>query len=244
MSHVPFLFFSIHTRAAASKCGGVLACVTRALSPIRGLLMIEPSNRMTLPDVYAHSWCMRPSQLASRGVQALAEQLTQPLRDSGDLTFVDAAVPDSGGGDDDAIMLSAQSQFTQTLLLFSQTQRGRRYTPHLTRFYARQSPDLLLESITASLNSMGVQHKLAPDTEGQVHLRVAGRDARKQTFKGWIDLEQYTYDGCSASFYIMRRDVGCPISWRRFWKELIKSPAVWDHVLKKENADGYCMSIT
>lgn len=31
----------------------------------------------------------RPSQLASRGVQELAEQLTQPLRDNGDLMYVD-----------------------------------------------------------------------------------------------------------------------------------------------------------
>ncbi|KAI5986366.1 kinase-like domain-containing protein [Pisolithus albus] len=211
---------------------------------ICGLLTIDPSKRMTLPDVYAHPWCMRPSQLASRGVQALAEQLTQPLRDSGDLIFVDPAVPESGGADDDAIMLSAQSQFTQSLLLFSQTQRGRRYTPHLTRFYARKSPDILLERIKASLDSMNIQHKLAPDAEGQIHLRVAGRDARKQIFKGWIDLEHYTYDGRPASFCIMRRDVGCPISWRRFWKELIQSPAVWDHVLKKENADDYRMSIS
>ncbi|KAI6137112.1 hypothetical protein F5141DRAFT_992549, partial [Pisolithus sp. B1] len=84
------------------------------------------------------------------------------------------------------------------------------------------------------------QHKPAPDAEGQVHLRVAGRDARKQIFKGRVDLEYYTYDAHLASFCIMRRDSridslirGCPISWRRFWKELIQSPAVWDHVLKK-----------
>ncbi|KAI6153067.1 kinase-like domain-containing protein [Pisolithus tinctorius] len=179
-----------------------------ALSLICGLLTIEPSNRI-------------PSQLASRGVQALAEQLTQAC----------PTVPDSGR---DAIMLSAQSQFTQTLLLFSQTQRGRRIL-HISRVLCEESPDVLLERIKTGLDSM----RLAPDAEGQTHLRVAGRDARKQVFKGWIDLEHYTYDGCPASFCIMRRDVGCPISWRRFWKELIKSPAVWDY----ENADSYRMSI-
>ena len=82
---------------------------------------------------------IRPSQLATRGVHALAEQLSQSLRENGDLMY---ANPDISGArsvhsslqlapvdltclassrkdaDGDEIMSSAQSQFTQSLLLF------------------------------------------------------------------------------------------------------------------------------
>ncbi|KAG6330497.1 hypothetical protein ID866_8593 [Astraeus odoratus] len=206
------------------------------LSLICGLLTVEPKNRMTLPDVYNHPW---PSQLASRGVLELAGQLTQPLRDNGDLMYLD---PDNSyllsnltDADGDDIMATAQSQFTQSLLLFSQTQSGRKYNPHLTRFYAKSDPNVLVESIKASLDAMNIQYRVAPPGaggggEGTIHIRVAGIDGRKLLFRGWIDLENYTLRGSSATFCVMRRDAGSPLTWRKFWKELIQSAAVTEHV--------------
>jgi serine/threonine-protein kinase Chk1 len=97
---------------------------------------------MKLPEVLAHPWCIRPSQIAKQGAVALADHLTESLRANGDLSY---AMPDitssmyvpplniairiiftfvcSGARTDkdgDDIMLSAghQSQFTQSLLLF------------------------------------------------------------------------------------------------------------------------------
>jgi len=86
-------------------------CLNRGYSAlICGLLTVDPVQRMTLPDVHQHPWCMRytfslsldigcsthclsyrPSQLAQQGVGALADKLTESLRINGDLGF---AAPD------------------------------------------------------------------------------------------------------------------------------------------------------
>ncbi|KAH0835916.1 kinase-like domain-containing protein [Lanmaoa asiatica] len=118
---------------------------TNALSLICGMLTLESDKRMTISEIYAHPWCTRPSQLATQGVNALAEQLTQSLRDNGDLMYANPDLSGTGSrkdADADDIMSSAQSQFTQSLLLFSQTQNGRRYNPHLTRFYTAIGPGI------------------------------------------------------------------------------------------------------
>ncbi|KIJ59380.1 hypothetical protein HYDPIDRAFT_118600 [Hydnomerulius pinastri MD-312] len=209
------------------------------LSLICGLLAVEPEKRMTLPDVYAHPWCMKQSQLASQGVAVLAEQLTQSLRDNGDLMYANPEV--SGAGtrkdvDGDDIMLSAQSQFTQSLLLFSQTQNGQRYMPYLTRFYTSLGPGILVNLIKEALDSFGVKYKDAPPVEGgdvRIRLRVGGHDQRRIVFKGWIELENFSHSDVSGAFCVMQRDVGNPISWRQLWKALIMSPAVSPHVLRK-----------
>jgi serine/threonine-protein kinase Chk1 len=108
---------------------------------ICGLLTIEPEKRLTLAEVFAHPWCIRPSQIAKQGVVALADHLTESLRMNGDLKYAIPDVAISGyvlriiimrliftsicsetrkDKDGDEIMLSAthQSQFTQSLLLF------------------------------------------------------------------------------------------------------------------------------
>ena len=137
--------------------------------------------------------------------------------------------------DGDEIMLSAShnSQFTQSLLLFvrfrfapsfghvltsnfvleqSQTQSGNRYTPHLTRFYASLGPSLLMTMIQESLESLNVKCKSAPredGLEGLLRLRVGGYDRRKVMFKGWVDVEKFSYRGTEGSFCVMQRDVVC-----------------------------------
>ncbi|KAF8439085.1 kinase-like domain-containing protein [Boletus edulis BED1] len=212
---------------------------TNALSLICGMLTLEPEKRMIMPEIYAHPWLARPSQLASRGVYELAEQLTQSLRDNGDLMYANPDISGAGSrkdADGDEIMSSAQSQFTQSLLLFSQTQSGRRYTPQLTRFYTAIGPGILIDLVKESLDELGVKYKDASVIAGSkaVHrLRVGGYDKRKIVFKGWIELEVFSRTQVSGAFCVMQRDVGNPISWRQFWKALILSPAVSPHVLRK-----------
>ena len=123
----------------------------------------------------------------------------------------------------------AQSQFTQSLLLFvspltsfpyrwissptrrqSQTQNGQRYTPQLTRFYTAIGPGILVDLIKESLDALGVKHKDAPVIAGSraVHrLRVGGYDKRKIMFKGWIELEVFSRMQVSGAFCVMQRDV-------------------------------------
>lgn len=214
-----------------------------ALSLICGLLTIEPEKRMTLAEVFAHPWCTRPSQIAKQGVVALADHLTESLRVNGDLKY---AMPDIASSietrkdkDGDEIMLSAthQSQFTQSLLLFSQTQSGRRYTPSLTRFYTSLGPGIMMQLIKESLTALGVKHKDGPtgeDERGEIlRLRVGGYDKRNTAFRGWVELENFRYAETDGCFCLMTRDVGNPISWRQLWKELILSPVVDPHVLRK-----------
>ncbi|KAG6827439.1 hypothetical protein H0H92_011794 [Tricholoma furcatifolium] len=216
-----------------------------ALSLISGLLTIDPRDRFTLADAFQHPWVMRPSQLASQGPSVLAEQLTAPLRIAGDL---DLAAPDLSGhtqtvdADGDEMMASApaQSQFTQSLMLFSQTQSGRRYTPHLTRFYSSMGYTLLLPLIQESLEALNVKCKLPEGqaesgsaTKGELKLRIGGFDARRVMFKGWVVLEPFVYRGSVGSYCVMQRDVGNPISWRQLWKAVINSENVEPHVLRK-----------
>ncbi|KIM75310.1 hypothetical protein PILCRDRAFT_827411 [Piloderma croceum F 1598] len=214
------------------------------LSLVCGLLTVDPTKRMTLADVYQHPWCLRPSQLAQQGVQALADKLTESLRMTGDLGYATPAALDNGememDQDGDEIMLSAthQSQFTQSLLLFTQTQSGKRYTPHLTRFYATLAPPLLMSLVKESLEGLGVKCKLSTKdsaTEGTsvLRFRVGGYDRRQVLFKGWVEVERFGYKGKDGSFCVMKRDEGNPISWRQLWKALIKSEAVEPHVLRK-----------
>jgi serine/threonine-protein kinase Chk1 len=136
------------------------------------------------------------------------------------------------------------SQFTQTLMLFvgssftlsstppvhlviqSQTQGGRRYTPHLTRFYAAVPPSELLTRIVAAMDLLGVKHKDAPHSDVHVsddaeeeageasdralRLRVGGLDARREAFKGWVEFEPYAHrreDGGVGTFCVLRREV-------------------------------------
>ncbi|KAG5650531.1 hypothetical protein H0H81_011920 [Sphagnurus paluster] len=187
----------------------------------------------------------------------LAEQLTEPMRANGDLNV---ATPTLGGqvqdADGDEMMASApqQSQFTQSLMLFSQTQSGSRYTPHLTRFYAALGHTLLMPLIQESLEALNVRCKAAPTDGGAdepLRLRVGGYDARKVMFKGWVDVEKFVYRGSVGSYCVMQRDVvsgirfaqtracpsvmiqGSPISWRQLWKALVNSPSVEPHVLRK-----------
>lgn len=71
-------------------------------------------------------------------------------------------------------------------------------------------------------------------------MRIGGWDARKQMFKGWVNIERYVYslpmgDGreVEGSLCTMQRDHGNPLSWRQLWKAICKSSLVEPHVLKK-----------
>ncbi|KAF9445891.1 CAMK/CAMKL/CHK1 protein kinase [Macrolepiota fuliginosa MF-IS2] len=211
---------------------------TSALSLIRGMLTIDPNKRMTLNSIQADPWVMRPSQLASQSVVTLADKLTESLRKAGDLELANPNIQRDVDGDGDEIMASEgyRSQFTQSLLLFSQTQSGSRYTPHLTRFYASLGPSLLFNIIHETLVSLNVQCKVAPVRDNEPHkLRIGGHDKRRMAFKGWVYVEKFVYRdrNIEGSFVLMTRDEGNPISWRQLWKALIESEAVSPHVLRK-----------
>ncbi|KAF9527858.1 kinase-like domain-containing protein [Crepidotus variabilis] len=211
------------------------------LSLIRGLLTIDPAERMTLDDAFRHPWCIRPSQLAGGDPIEVAEMLIKRTRESGDLEI---AAPDFAGQamdvDEDEVMLSSthHSQFTQTLMLFSQTQAGTRYTPHLTRFYATLAPPLLMTLVTEFLVSANAQCRPIPSARNErgreiYKIRVGGMDRRRERFKGWVEIEQFSYKGTEGSYCLMRRDEGNPISWRQLWKGLVKSDLVGPHVLRR-----------
>ncbi|KAH8109952.1 CAMK/CAMKL/CHK1 protein kinase [Phellopilus nigrolimitatus] len=209
-------------------------------SLITGILNINPRERMKIPDIMAHPWCIRPSQVARQGQAFLAQRLTQSLHEAGDMGVIDPHSPvpgqDEEGG---AAMMSStyQSQFTQSLLLFSQTQTGKRYTPHLTRFYSSLSPDELMTLTIGALEKLGVKTKQAqpePSSPECLRLRVGGFDVRKEMFKGWVEIEPFVYRGEEGSFCVMQRDQGSPISWRQLWKALVRSPSVDPHVLKRQ----------
>ncbi|KAF8991387.1 kinase-like domain-containing protein [Cyathus striatus] len=213
-----------------------------ALSLIFGMLTVDPSERMALAEVFQHPWCLSPSQLANQP-RTLADKLTASLRANGDLGLAAPDLSQSSEKDDDGdtIMRSATrgSQFTQTLMLFSQTQSRTRYTPHLTRFYASLGPTLLISLIKETLELMGVSTK-GPEEDGQnMRSRIGGWDARRVQFKGWVWVERFSHREVEGSFYVFARDVGNLISWRKVWKSVILSPIVEPHALLKTPAQQW-----
>ncbi|KAI0260770.1 kinase-like domain-containing protein [Gloeopeniophorella convolvens] len=211
-----------------------------AFSLITGLLTIDPRERMTLADACQHPWMLTQSQLASQGPVALAERMTDALRRAGELDVVDVDVQQPlAANDEDEIMLSATrgSQFTQSLMLFSQTQGGTRYTPHLTRFWASVPPPELLGTIEHALAQQGVRAVRAPGVGGgggALWSRVGALDARRVPLKGWVVVEPFlSADGSVQSFCVMQRDEGEPLSWRRMFKAAVQSPELAPYVLRR-----------
>ncbi|KAM5543983.1 hypothetical protein V8D89_002600 [Ganoderma adspersum] len=229
-----------------------------ALSLITGMLDLEPSHRMTLSDVAAHGWVMRPSQLASRGPTAIAASLTEGLRTAGHMSIAEpslASDPDTAMDDgDDADGYRphpAQTQFTQSLMLFSQVQGGARYrySPHLTRFFAALLPRALLPLVQEALAEMGVKQNppkelLAEDGgEGDndgdgeevamIRMRIGTKDRRKIHMKGFVEIEEMRLEGYKGSFIVFARDVGNPLEWRWMWKTLVEHPLISPHVYRK-----------
>lgn len=41
---------------------------------------------------------------------------------------------------------------------------------------------------------------------GVIKLRIGGFDRRKQKFKGWVEVEKFSYRGVTGSFCLMKRD--------------------------------------
>ncbi|KAI0696596.1 kinase-like domain-containing protein [Cytidiella melzeri] len=212
------------------------------LELITGMLTPDPSKRMTMHEIFRHRWTRRPSIVAQGGLSALAQGLTESLRANGDLEIATPSMTANGrtdaDGDQNMLTNANQSQFTQSLLLFSQTQAGRRYTPGLTRFYSSLLPGILLPLVTEALSELRVKWKVSEtrrDTDGvaRTKMRVGGFDKRKLIFKGTVELEEFETDGHRGTFCVMHRDQGNPISWRTLWKALIMSPAIEPHVLRR-----------
>ncbi|QRV91004.1 Serine/threonine-protein kinase [Ceratobasidium sp. AG-Ba] len=223
-----------------------------ALEFLRSILTISPKKRATIAHIKAHSWFNAPSHVERANPQALAERLTQNLRRAGDLNIAapdpsvlgvsaDMDIDSEAAEQDDKMMtLTNATQFTRSLLLFSQTQGGTRYTPSLTRFYARISPDQFLPVLVGALQAKGVKCAKGtddnnPDHPGRVSFRIGGLDRRKEQFRGTIELEPFHLvdSGLDGCFVVMSRERGNPLSWRQLWKETVMTPGVQEHVLMK-----------
>ncbi|KZS90129.1 Pkinase-domain-containing protein [Sistotremastrum niveocremeum HHB9708] len=220
-------------------------------SLITGLLTVDPNARMTLNDVFAHPWCLRPSQLMNLKSTALANVINQSLQQNGDLEIanppqITGEIYSDMDVDGDIPMSGMQTQFTQSLYLFSQTQSGTKYNAHLTRFYARLPPAPLLLAIQDALLALGVKTKPPPlpppesdewNELRKVSMKVGGYDRRKEVFKGYVEVESFEYGSFEGgSLVVMKRDKGNPISWRQLWKALINSEGVEQHVLRRNRA--------
>jgi len=134
-------------------------------------------------------------------------------------------------------MLSATrgSQFLQSLMVFSQTQGGTRYTPNLTRFWASISPPELIVAIEKALERLSFRTVRAVNgLNGELRRRIGGLDARRVPVKGWAIVESFaTAQGSVRSFCIMQRDEGDPLSWRRLFKDVVQSQEVAPCVLRR-----------
>ena len=122
----------------------------------------------------------------------------------------------------------ARSQFTQTLMLFSQVQGGARYrySPHLTRFFASLLPHALLALVQEALTQMGVKQNPPKELTVQgggdgdndndddevpmLRMRIGTKDRRKIQMKGYVEIEEMRLVGYTGSFVVFARDA---VSW-------------------------------
>ncbi|TCD61931.1 Chk1 protein kinase [Steccherinum ochraceum] len=213
------------------------------LSLLTGILATDPTRRMTLPEIFSHPWMMSPSQIAGKGQAVIAQRLTQNLRNAG---YMEMASPDVLSGmnsnvdsDGDAIVQNGyQSQFTQNLQLFTQTQTGKRHTPHLTRFYASLPPEFLLPLLQDFFAESQIQTSAPKQIQSQQgicmwRMRAGGYDQRSLVFKGAVEVEPFEMNGMQGSYVVMVRNVGNPLSWRQLWKAAVTSKQLEPHILRK-----------
>ncbi|KAJ3765244.1 kinase-like domain-containing protein, partial [Lentinula raphanica] len=209
-----------------------------ALSLICSLLTIDHRKRMTLPEVMQHPCCIRTSQLARQSPAVLADKLTESLRATGDAarvndTNMDVDV-DAGPAIRPPIAPAAghNSQFTQSLLLFSQTQSGTRYTPHLTRFYASLLPGQLMALVKETLGSLELCIGNMALRITRVMAHMLSHPVGHTNFE--IEMEEFRNGEVEGTFWVLSsRDLGNPLSWRQFFKAFIKSDAIYPFVLRK-----------
>lgn len=68
-----------------------------------------------------------------------------------------------------------------------------------------------MQLIKESLDALSVKHKdgpVAEDERGEVlRLRIGGYDKRRIAFRGWVELEKFSYAETDGSFCLMTRDV-------------------------------------
>lgn len=119
----------------------------------------------------------------------------------------------------------------------SQTQKGRRYIPHLTRFFATVAPEELMQHVYTALSALPgkIKYQTRPAVPPVAALaRIGGYDARREVFKGFIEIEEFdSREQGRVSLCVMKRDVGNPISWKQLWKAVVSAPEVNPLVLKK-----------
>lgn len=66
--------------------------------------------------------------------------------------------------------------------------------------------------IVEAMQSLRVKSKSGPpdpSSPGLLRLRVGGFDRRKEMFKGWVEVETFTYRENEGSFCVMQRDQVC-----------------------------------
>lgn len=235
----------------------------KALDFILRLLDPNPQTRIKGSEMARDPWFSQDNALLRADEGAWADALSNPLKSQGFMDVADPGNPQQSGdmdmdGDGDARMLTNNnaSQFTQNLMLFSQTQGGTRYTPELTRFYTANGchPQAFLSVAVPVLQGLGfkcrqpeVTYKSTPSNAMQddgdmtmtgappaqeikrCSMKIAGEDDRKLPLKGFVDIEPFR----GGSFVVMRRENGNPIGWKRLWRALISSGDVSPHVLRK-----------
>ncbi|KAG8907578.1 Chk1 protein kinase [Tulasnella sp. 403] len=214
------------------------------------LLTANPSKRITLAEIPNDPWFAQNNTLLRADEVVWANALSNPLQESGYLDVVNpppSSRPEESDDmdvDNDNRMLTNTniSQFTQSLMLFSQTQGGTRYTPELTRFYTRDGCDpetfintavpVFQQQFSFKCRSPDVTLYDSGDKAGQIRrisMKIAGEDARKMPLRGYVDVEPYN----GGSFVVMRREAGDPLAWKRLWRSLGSSGPISPNVLRK-----------
>ena len=97
LDNKPYVYSFFHVK--------ILSLILLPLALITGILDVNPAERMKLPDIMSHPWCVRylfdlrsvycnsrsfrPSQVAKDSGAVLAQKLTQSLRANGDIGYMD-----------------------------------------------------------------------------------------------------------------------------------------------------------
>ncbi|KAG8991570.1 Chk1 protein kinase [Tulasnella sp. JGI-2019a] len=229
--------------------GPTLDLLVRLLNP-------NPQSRATIPEIHSHPWFAQDNPLLLADEGALADAIAASLKETGYMEVVHPPEAPAPGATDkweadtdgDSAMLTAghaASQFTQSLMLYSQTQGGTRHTPEMTRFYTGHGclPEQFISLAVPVLKGMSFrcrQPEIVPKTSGSgtasgdgfrlIRMKIMGMDTRNMVLKGDIEVEVFD-KGC---FVLMRRETGDPLSWKRLWRSLVNSPSISPYVLRRQ----------
>ncbi|OWZ66266.1 hypothetical protein AYX14_02491 [Cryptococcus neoformans] len=224
----------------------------QALDILKGLLCIDPQQRLTISGIKHHPWCMTQSQLRR---EQLSEALTQGIRQEGMMAYAD---PVFRSGESQAYAASRGARMAgDTDWLSKEESQFMRGTGNITqsgdlmtittRFWMALPPNEAFQILAAFLQSDvadangSVRAVAAPSAPGDSFSGSHGaggviklhKAAGHQYVEGKVVvLPSDSLAAEGQSLVIMQRAKGSILHWRALWWSVVRANELQDYVIR------------